>query len=79
MILADTFVWIEHLRRGEAGWARELDEFLAQRCDWEIRRVSSPESARKDRNLRLPPIEHVTRIPPMCREVEVVRGLRPHD
>ena len=30
MILPDTSVWIEYLRRGEAGWARELDEFLAR-------------------------------------------------
>ena len=30
MILADTSVWIEYLRRGETGWARELDELLAR-------------------------------------------------
>jgi predicted nucleic acid-binding protein len=30
VILADTSVWIEYLRRGQTGWARELDEFLAR-------------------------------------------------
>lgn len=30
MIVADTSVWIEYLRRGENGWARELDEHLAR-------------------------------------------------
>ncbi len=30
MIVADTSVWIEYLRRGESGWAWELDELLAR-------------------------------------------------
>jgi predicted nucleic acid-binding protein len=30
MIIADTSVWIEYLRRGESGWAWELDELLAR-------------------------------------------------
>jgi predicted nucleic acid-binding protein len=30
VIVADTSVWIEYLRRGEAGWAWELDELLAR-------------------------------------------------
>lgn len=30
MIIADTSVWIEYLRRAEAGWAWELDELLAR-------------------------------------------------
>lgn len=30
MIVADTSAWIEYLRRGEAGWAWELDELLAR-------------------------------------------------
>ena len=30
MIVADTSVWIEYLRNGEAGWAWELDELLAR-------------------------------------------------
>lgn len=30
MIVADTSVWIEYLRRGQAGWAWELDELLAR-------------------------------------------------
>jgi predicted nucleic acid-binding protein len=30
VILADTSVWIEYLRRGENGWAHELDELLAR-------------------------------------------------
>jgi predicted nucleic acid-binding protein len=30
VILADTSVWVEYLRRGERGWAWELDELLAR-------------------------------------------------
>jgi predicted nucleic acid-binding protein len=30
VIVADTSVWIEYLRRGESGWAWELDELLAR-------------------------------------------------
>ena len=30
MILADTSVWIDYLRRGEGGWAWELDELLGR-------------------------------------------------
>jgi predicted nucleic acid-binding protein len=30
VIVADTSVWIEYLRRGKAGWAWELDELLAR-------------------------------------------------
>jgi predicted nucleic acid-binding protein len=30
VIVADTSVWIEYLRRGEAGWAWELDELLVR-------------------------------------------------
>jgi predicted nucleic acid-binding protein len=30
VIIADTSVWIEYLRRGESGWAWELDELLAR-------------------------------------------------
>ena len=30
MIVADTSVWIEYLRRGASGWAWELDELLAR-------------------------------------------------
>jgi predicted nucleic acid-binding protein len=30
VIVADTSVWIEYLRGGEAGWAWELDELLAR-------------------------------------------------
>jgi predicted nucleic acid-binding protein len=31
VIVADTSVWVEYLRRGERGWAWELDELLARR------------------------------------------------
>ena len=30
MILADSSVWIEYLRRGKAGWGWELDELLVR-------------------------------------------------
>jgi predicted nucleic acid-binding protein len=30
VIVADTSVWVEYLRRGERGWAWELDELLAR-------------------------------------------------